>query len=257
MLEILEFDSNMQWLVLLWFYHYYTIPAWRLFSLFSSDGQSSEAFKFISSWRTGITKNIRSACSQIWSYIIINEISLFAWYCAPQERRAQHLTSLFETTHIHVTHTAKSASVQIDTHCDQMLRPAGTEGLVMTVNTMLGSVIAAVPQLGSSCSTALATEVPGLGLKLLRLVCKHLCTAMMCVVQCYLLRLDGKGDNLMRQINLLQGTSLSYLRCSSQQTLMVSRQEFRFESVCVSGSGTEVQHFERVPGHCVWGLSFD
>lgn len=92
-----------------------------------------------------------------------------------------------------------------------MSRYADTVGLTLPINTVLGSVITAVPQLGSFCSSALATDELGSGLKQLRLVCKHLCTAMMRVVRGYTLRLDGKGFDLMGQINLLQGTSLSYL----------------------------------------------
>lgn len=75
----------------------------------------------------------------------------------------------------------------------------------------LGGAIAAVPQLGSTCSLALADGDPGSGIKLLRLVSKQMRTAMVSVVQGYTLCLDGSGASLLNEMGLLQDTRLSRL----------------------------------------------
>lgn len=77
--------------------------------------------------------------------------------------------------------------------------------------TTLGEAISAVPQLGRDCSAVLTVAVPGSGLKLMRLVSRHLRTAMLGVVQGYTLLLDGSSPGLFREMALLEHTSLSHL----------------------------------------------
>lgn len=82
---------------------------------------------------------------------------------------------------------------------------------VSVAPTTLGLAVFKVPQLRSICSTVLATDVPGSGLKVMRLVCKQLCKAMLREVQGYCLTLDGKTLD-MCEMSFLQSTSMSYLR---------------------------------------------
>lgn len=77
----------------------------------------------------------------------------------------------------------------------------------------IGSVVSAVPYLGTSCNSALATEgIPGSGLKLMRLVSRQLRTSMLDLVQGYTLHLDGKATGLVDQKTLLESTRLTHLR---------------------------------------------
>lgn len=78
----------------------------------------------------------------------------------------------------------------------------------------LEGTIAAVPQLGSSCSKVLEDffGVPGSGIKLMRLVSKQLRVAMLGMVQGYTLLLNGSGEQLLKEMALFQNTRLSCLR---------------------------------------------
>lgn len=78
-------------------------------------------------------------------------------------------------------------------------------------HTTLGAAVAAVPQLGEACSLVLTYDRPGSGLKVMRLVCKDLCTAMLGVVRGYSLHLDGRAAGLENQITLLESTRLTHL----------------------------------------------
>lgn len=83
-----------------------------------------------------------------------------------------------------------------------------------TVVTTLGHVIAAVPQLANACSSAMTTvgDIPGFGLKLMRLVNKQLGSAMLGVVSGYTLTLDGEALLSDKELSFLAATKLSYLR---------------------------------------------
>lgn len=76
----------------------------------------------------------------------------------------------------------------------------------------LGAAIAAVPQLGEACNFVLSDSTPGLGLKVMRLVCKELQVAMLGVIRGYSLCLDGRADGLADQLKFLESTSLTHLR---------------------------------------------
>lgn len=78
--------------------------------------------------------------------------------------------------------------------------------------TTLAEAITAVPQLRSSCILVLTCpqDASGTGIKLLRLVSKQLCNAMLGAVRGYTLTLDG--SRMIDKIALLQGVQLSCLR---------------------------------------------
>lgn len=73
-------------------------------------------------------------------------------------------------------------------------------------------VVNAVPQLRDACCSDLSGYYPGLGVKLLRLVCKQLRVSSLDLVQGYTLALDGKNVSLMSEMILLKGTRLSRLK---------------------------------------------
>lgn len=76
-----------------------------------------------------------------------------------------------------------------------------------------GSTVSAVPHLGNICSSALTSgDIPGSGLRIMRLVNRQLRIAMLEVVQGYTLHLHGRTTDLLDQINLLESTRLSQLR---------------------------------------------
>lgn len=78
--------------------------------------------------------------------------------------------------------------------------------------TTLDATFSAVPELRNRCSSVLANDSPGSGLKLLRLVSRQIRTAMLAVVEGYTLSLDGSNIGLMDELSLLQSTKLSRVR---------------------------------------------
>lgn len=76
----------------------------------------------------------------------------------------------------------------------------------------LVDVLSAVPQLRGSCRFDLPDGTPGMGVKVMRLVSKELRSLMLDVVQGSVLNLNGRDSCPVKEIALLQGTSLSRLR---------------------------------------------
>lgn len=92
-----------------------------------------------------------------------------------------------------------------------------------TASTTLAEAITAFPELGKVCSTALIDEFLGSvgpGLKIMRLVSKHIRAAMLRVVQRFDLNLDGKADGLMDMMSALHTTQLSCLRVTVNRNIV-------------------------------------
>lgn len=86
--------------------------------------------------------------------------------------------------------------------------------------TDFGQAVAAVPQLAQTCSSVLGPDIPGSGLKLMRLVSRQLSSMLLATVSGYTLRLDGGAQGISQaEVAVLAGTKLSHLR------VIVSREE--------------------------------
>lgn len=80
------------------------------------------------------------------------------------------------------------------------------------IPTTLSTAISAVPHLGTMCGLALADDVLGSGLKVMRLVSRHLRSAMLGTIQGYTLHLDGHAGATFEHMHLLEHSRLSQLR---------------------------------------------
>lgn len=80
------------------------------------------------------------------------------------------------------------------------------------IPTTLSEAISAVPHLGTMCGLALTDDVLGSGLKVMRLVSKHLRTAMLGTIQGYTLQLNGQASSTFDHMHLLEHSRLSQLR---------------------------------------------
>lgn len=87
------------------------------------------------------------------------------------------------------------------------------------VDRSFAHVVAAVPQLAADCSSALTSkELPGSGLKLLRLVSRQLRTALLRAIAGYTLHLEGGTSEMNDVVRLLADTKLSHLTVIVQST---------------------------------------